>query len=97
MKDVKEDQLRRREYEAELGLRPEFELPNPGIGWTWLITLLVKALKVLMPIITPVIREELEKFLLEWYAKTLETPNPWDDFVARFLLRIFDIPVPEKA
>ena len=92
-----EDQQRRREYEAELGLRPGFEMPNPGIGWTWLISLIVKALKILLPVITKELREELEKFLLGWYDKAMETPNPWDDFVARFLLRIFEIPVPERT
>lgn len=89
------DQLRRRHYEADLGLRPGFNVPNPGIGWTWLIDLIVKALGVLMPIVTPVLREELKGFLLAWYEKSLETPNPWDDFLARFLLRILKIPFGE--
>jgi len=34
------------------------------------------------------------EFLLEFYRKAMETDNPWDDFLARFLLRIFSIPIP---
>lgn len=95
------DGERRRLYEAELGLRPnpgegfeEIKLPNPGIGWTWIVDMLIRILAALLPILTPTIREELERFLLAWYAKAMETTNPWDDFLARFLLRILQIPIP---
>jgi len=73
----------------------EFSLPNPGIGFTWIIELLIKILAALLPLITPTLRKELEKFLLNWYEKAKETPNPWDDFLAKFLLRILGIEVPD--
>ena len=73
----------------------EIEMPNPGIGWTWIVNLLVKVLGGLFPSISEQLRTELQEFLLGYYKKALETPNPWDDFLARFLLRILDIPVPE--
>lgn len=94
---MKEDRERRRKYEVELGLRPEqaFTIPNPGVGWTWLIKVVLSALSIIMPVITPVLREELERFLVSYYQKAVETPNPWDDFLARFLLRILSIPIPE--
>jgi len=72
-----------------------FSFPNPGIGWSWIIDLLIKALSVVMPILTPTLRKALEDFLLDWYKKALETANPWDDFVARLLLRLLGIPIPE--
>lgn len=96
------DQVRRREWEKALGLRPgqpveDFvpRLPNPGITWTWLISILISLLAVIVPAISPVLREKLEKFLLEFYRDAMETERAWDDFLARFLLRIFGIPVPE--
>jgi hypothetical protein len=73
----------------------EFKNPNPGIAFTWIINLLIKALGALLPILTPIIKRELEEFLTALYKKAVETPNPWDDFVVRFLLRILSIPVPE--
>jgi hypothetical protein len=73
----------------------EFRLPNPGIGLTWIIELVLKVLGTILPVITPSIREMLEKFLLDFYAKAKETPNPWDDFLAKFLMRMLGIPVPE--
>jgi len=44
---------------------------------------------------TPKIEEELEKFLLKFYVKAEATDNPLDDLLAGFLLRIFDIDIPE--
>jgi hypothetical protein len=72
----------------------EFKMPNPGIGFTWIINLLISILSTLIPLITPILKVELEAFLLGWYAKAKETPNPWDDFLAKFFLRIFGIPIP---
>ena len=73
------------------------ELPNPGIGWTWIITTLARILTSLLPLISVELRDELEGFLLDYYNKTLATTNPWDDFLARFLLRIFGIDVPSET
>ncbi|GAI98487.1 unnamed protein product [marine sediment metagenome] len=74
-----------------------FEPPNPGIGFTWLISILVKALGAIFPQVSSDLKNGLEEFLLDFYKKALETANPWDDFVARFLLRIFSIPVPPEG
>lgn len=93
---MENDRLRRREYEAKLGLRPGFTMPNPGIGMSWLISMCIALLKVVMPAITPMLRKFLEDALLDYYKKALETENPWDDFLGRFLLRILDIPVPTE-
>jgi len=73
----------------------EFKLPNPGIGWTWLVDFLIKALGVILPVLTPTIRESIEEFLSDLYGKAKETPNPWDDFFVKFLMRIVGIEVPE--
>lgn len=69
----------------------EFRMPNPGVGWTWVVELLIKALGVLMPIVTPTLRETLETFLKDLYSKAKETANPWDDFLIKFLMRILGI------
>ena len=71
-----------------------FEKPNPGVGFTWIINLLINALGSILPVLTPMIKDSLSAFLTDLYKKALETPNPWDDFVVKFLLRILSIPVP---
>ena len=72
----------------------DFKAPNPGIGFTWIISLLIKTLLALFPQISEELRKALIEFLLDFYRKAMETDNPWDDFLARFLLRIFSIPIP---
>jgi hypothetical protein len=72
----------------------EFKKPNPGVGFTWVINLLINALGSILPVLTPMIKDSLSAFLTDLYKKALETPNPWDDFIVKFLLRILSIPVP---
>lgn len=67
---------------------------NPGVGFTWIITMLMQIFSTIMPIITPSLKKALEEFLLELYEKAKETTNPWDDFLLKFLLRILGIPIP---
>jgi len=96
---MNEDQERRRQYEAELGRRPAQGLNIPkshSIGWTWIISLCLTVLRVIMPVLTPEIKELLVDFLVVFYHKAMATDNPWDDFLARFLLRILGIPVPAE-
>jgi len=68
--------------------------PNPCVSWWWLINLVVSILRPLVDIVSPTLRKELEDFLIDFYNKSMETENPYDDFLARFLLRIFAIPIP---
>jgi len=99
---MSKDQAKRRNYEIELGLRPG-ENPKQGldippmnsIGWTWIVSMLLSVLAVIMPVLSPALREELVKVMLLLYNKAMETDNPWDDFLMRFLLRILGIPIPE--
>jgi hypothetical protein len=72
----------------------EFKKANPGVGFTWIINLLINALGSILPVLTPMIKDSLSAFLTDLYKKALETPNPWDDFIVKFLLRILSIPVP---
>ena len=72
----------------------EFKKANPGVGFTWVINLLINALGSILPVLTPMIKDSLSAFLTDLYKKAVETPNPWDDFVVKFLLRILSIPVP---
>ena len=71
-----------------------FVRANPGVGFTWIIGILVQIFSTIMPIITPSLKKELEDFLLGLYQKAKETPNPWDDFLLKFLLRMLNITVP---
>lgn len=82
-------------FRKEVKHMKEFKLPNPGMSLTWIIELVAKILGLILPVVTPELRRLLEKFLLDFYAKAKETPNPWDDFLAKFLLRILGIEVPE--
>ena len=68
--------------------------PNPGVSWYWLINMVVNVLRPLVDIVSPTLRKELEDFLIGYYHKAIATENPYDDFLARFLLRIFAIPIP---
>lgn len=69
---------------------------NPGISWTWIINLLVTVLKPIMEILTPMIRAELEKLVVKFYQKAEATDNPWDDFLAEFLLKMLGLPCPPE-
>lgn len=71
-----------------------FVRANPGVGFTWIIEILVQIFSTIMPVITPALKKELEEFLIMLYNKAKETPNPWDDFLMKFLLRILGIAVP---
>lgn len=76
-------------------METSFKMPNPGVSFTWIINLIISALGSILPVLTPMIREALTAFLSDLYKKALETPNPWDDFVVKFLLRVLSIPIPE--
>jgi len=99
---MSKDQSRRWNYETKLGLRPG-EKPKQGldipesnsIGWTWIVSMLLTVLAAIIPVLSPALRGELEKAMLSLYAKAMESDNPWDDFLMRFLLRILGIPIPE--
>jgi len=67
---------------------------NPGIGFTWIINILIQVFSTILPVITPTLKKELEDFLLSLYGKAKESPNPWDDFLMKFLLRVLGIPIP---
>ena len=73
-----------------------YQAPNPGIGFTWLISILVKAIGAIFPQLSSDLKAGLEEYLLDFYKKAMETSNPWDDFLARFLLRMFSIPIPPE-
>lgn len=95
------DQESMRSYEIGLGLRPGEKgkqgldiPPRNSIGWTWIVSMLLSVLAVIMPVLSPALREELVKVMLNLYEKAMATENPWDDFLMRFLLRILGIPIP---
>lgn len=74
----------------------EFKFPSKGIGLTWIMNLVVQVLSSVLPAVTPNIKGELEEFLSGLYIRAKETPNPWDDFLLIFLLRILGITTPKE-
>lgn len=64
-----------------------------SVSWSWLIPLIVSVLKPVIKVLTPMIREAMEKWLKEWYPKAVATPNPWDDFLVGILCDILGIKV----
>jgi hypothetical protein len=73
-----------------------FVKANPGIGFTWLVNILIQVFSTVMPVVTPSLKKELEDFLKGLYKKAEETPNPWDDFLVKFLLRMMNMVIPEQ-
>ena len=71
-----------------------FVRANPGVGFTWIVNILIQVFSTILPVITPSLKKELEDFLVGLYNKAKETPNPWDDFLLKFLLRMLSIPIP---
>jgi hypothetical protein len=54
----------------------------------YLVKLALKILMILIPQVTPVIREELNKILSSLEAKVKETENEFDDLVVKLLKAI---------
>jgi len=52
---------------------------------------LLKLLALVLAAISPQLKELLCKAVVEWDAKTHETPNPWDDVVVDFLRALLGI------
>lgn len=71
-----------------------FARGNPGVGFTWIVNLLIQIFSTILPVVTPQIKKELDDFLVGLYNKAKETPNPWDDFLVKFLLRVLGIQIP---
>ena len=65
------------------------------VTWNWLLRIVVSVLTPLIGLLTRSIKEELEGFLIPWYEKCLETENPFDDFLAEFILEILGIKTPK--
>ncbi len=42
--------------------------------------------------LTPILRQRLEDFLLDWREIAAETPSPYDDMAADFVLDMFNVP-----
>lgn len=61
--------------------------------------LLKLAAVILRPVIdaaTPWLRDQILQFLTGLYRKAKETENPIDELLVEFLLRLFDLPMPER-
>jgi len=67
----------------------------PG-SLTWKIVLAIgaKVFGYLIKQMTPVIKEALEKAMLDLYQKALITENPFDDHVMAMILEVLDLKKP---
>ena len=63
------------------------------MAWTVksVLDFIVKILQPIVALVTPIIKEELDEFLLKLHAKAVETDNPYDDLFTAFLLDMFGI------
>ena len=59
--------------------------------WELAIRWIAKMLAAVLPLVTPSIKKELEKFLVELHAKALRSKNPVDDYLTKFLLDLMGI------
>ena len=50
-----------------------------------------KILQPIVALVTPIIKEELDKFLVKLHEKAKATDNPYDDMFTGFLLDMFGI------
>lgn len=66
---------------------------NPGVSWSWIVSLLAALLKPIIPILSEQVRKMLQDWLYKFYDHAKETDNPWDDFVAELLLKILGFEV----
>jgi len=67
-----------------------------GTSWPILTQLLIAILRPLLALLTGFIHEWLDKNLKILYQRALETPNPYDDQIAKFLCDILSIDVEEE-
>ena len=52
---------------------------------------IAKLLSAILPLVTPAIKKELEKFVVELHEKALKTENPVDDYLTNFLLDVLGV------
>ena len=63
------------------------------MAWTIksVLDFIVKILQPIVALVTPIIKEELDEFLLKLHEKAKKTENPYDDLFTAFLLDMFGI------
>ena len=57
----------------------------------WLVKVLVGVLGAILSVVSPQIREALERFVHDLEKKAKETPNPADDMLVDFLKHILRV------
>lgn len=60
-----------------------------------LVALIKTILLPILALVSEWLRDLLEDSVKKWYAKALETENPWDDFFVERLAFLLDIELPE--
>jgi hypothetical protein len=54
-------------------------------------TLLIPILMQILKLVTPTLREELQKFIQDWTARCYVTPNKWDDVAAKLVASVLSV------
>ncbi len=78
------------EFQPTKKIESEKYLMNP-ITLSWFTKLAAKIFENLFNIISPEIKNELQKFLNDLYLKAKQTSNPFDDFGVKLLATILNI------
>ena len=66
-----------------------------GVSWPILTQLLIAILKPLLSLLTSFIHDWLDENLKILYQRAVDTPNPYDDQIVKFLCDILSIKVTE--
>ena len=61
------------------------------MNWKSVLSVLAKFLGLIMPMITPEIKELLFDFIKKLHEKALKTDNVFDDMLTQFLMDLFQI------
>jgi hypothetical protein len=59
--------------------------------WTIVLTLAARIFGAIVRLLSPEIRELMEKGIKDWEERAAETPNPWDDHLVDLLKQILEI------
>jgi len=62
-----------------------------GTTWKRILNIIAMFLQPIFGIASPMIRNELDKFLTAWYKKALLTDNPADDYLVEFIANVLGI------
>jgi hypothetical protein len=62
-----------------------------GVAWDLIKKIAIPALGALLDMMTPMLKDELHKFLRGWHEKALTTETPIDDILSEKVCELFGV------